>query len=387
MRNIFFYLLIICNISILRAQIKEFIILDSLNKKPIIDVNVYITGTKEGAITNEDGKVSVIKKDTTITISHISYNKKKKKFSEINDTIYLIPKVFELNEVVIHNIDLNKKLNYVLHNYENLYNTKTKNYECSYKEILNINGNISRLSQVQIDWWSKSYKYDFTKSHDSQNQVKLLSIDYSKKHDDRELMTNGGFVSNELIFEYLHLNYYPNYLIQFCDNISINSVNTTKDNVTKVIFNAEVLVNGEKIADHVNSLLFFEAKSGAILSLQLNIEYLNQQSKGVSRNKKIPYVSSVKKHVLDLKFNDFGKNKLDLTFFSSNVFGEVSYENKTDNLEIIQTMYITNIKEKKKIKKSERLNITNSFYESIPVKNTISPKILLTKKEIDFINE
>jgi hypothetical protein len=81
-------------------------IFDSINKTPINSVSI-IYNNNQGVITNDDGYFELPKKQDidSLIISHISYNSKKTSFNslKLNDTIFLIPSIINLNEIVINN--------------------------------------------------------------------------------------------------------------------------------------------------------------------------------------------------------------------------------------------------------------------------------------------
>ena len=135
----------------LHAQVAELTLLDSSTKQPIPNVEVYYANSLNGTITNNEGKLRITVENDTLTLSHIGYETKKiftdKTFAKA--TIYLNPQEIQLDEVVLYNFDLKKKVKYVLDNYFKLYDTKTKILECTYREKMIRNDTLRRLYQLR----------------------------------------------------------------------------------------------------------------------------------------------------------------------------------------------------------------------------------------------
>ena len=100
------------------AQVAELTLLDVSTKQPISNVEAYYTRSLNGTITNEEGKLPIAVENDTFTLSHIGYATKKiftdKTFAKA--TIYLNPQEIQLEEVVLYNFDLKKKVKYILDN-------------------------------------------------------------------------------------------------------------------------------------------------------------------------------------------------------------------------------------------------------------------------------
>ncbi|WP_315507997.1 carboxypeptidase-like regulatory domain-containing protein, partial [Capnocytophaga leadbetteri] len=103
----------------LHAQVAELTLLDASTKQPIPNVEAYYTRSLNGTITNDEGKLRITVENDTLTLSHIGYATKKiftdKTFAKA--TIYLNPQEIQLEEVVLYNFDLKKRVKYVLDNY------------------------------------------------------------------------------------------------------------------------------------------------------------------------------------------------------------------------------------------------------------------------------
>lgn len=176
------FLILLFTATTLPAQVAELTLLDATTKQTIANAEVYYTNTLNGTITNEEGKAKITVENDTLTLSHIGYETKKiftdKTFAKA--TVYLNPQEIQLDEVVLYNFDLKKKVKYVLDNYFKLYDTKAKILECTYREKMIRNDTLRRLYQIQLDWWSKNYVYQPKEPLNKNVRIHLKNTDYSK---------------------------------------------------------------------------------------------------------------------------------------------------------------------------------------------------------------
>lgn len=370
-----------------QAQVKEFILVDSLSNKPINAVSVYFTAKNEGSVSNADGKVKVYfpnQKDKLV-ISHIAYNPKEiliKDYLKI-DTIRLSPSSILLMEVAVYDFDLKKKLSDLLKNYEKLYLSQPVIYDCTYKESVKINDTLARLSQVQLKWSDKNYKFDFMKPYDKQNQLSLTNIDYSKLTANAA-ETHRGYVKNETLIKLLHLNFYT-LVVNRGDDISIQSINKTI-NYTKVVFSTPIVEKGETVMFLNDGIIYFDNESGAIIELDFSYDYNNQVKNSTSKINGKTYISEVKKHHVNLSFK-MVENKWVINTLMSELKGEYRINNKIDDFKITQEFLITKTKNGTGIPKKEQIDLTKPFYENLAQSRNLDSKIPLTKEEEAFINK
>lgn len=107
MKITFIFILLFCisylndNLYSQTVSIKS-IIIDNNTSLPLAYVNIYVLGTNKGIYSNESGifTINIEEKDSLI-ISHLGYKNLKISTKKINDTIYLIPKIEELEEVIL----------------------------------------------------------------------------------------------------------------------------------------------------------------------------------------------------------------------------------------------------------------------------------------------
>ena len=380
------FLILLFTATALPAQVAELTLLDASTKQPIPNVEAYYTRSLNGTITNEEGKLRIAVENDTLTLSHIGYATKKiftdKTFAKA--TIYLNPQEIQLDEVVLYNFDLKKKVKYVLDNYFKLYDTKAKILECTYREKLIRNDTLTRLYQVQLDWWSKSYRYtSFKQPLEKLLQIQLKNIDYSKILSEEEVAARSAYVERKPMFMYLFVNTYLSFINQFGENIEIKKVEKSKD-VTKVTFNADIVINKKLILKLEKSVLVFDNTTNAVRKVIFNDIHQGIKDK-VSEKTNKPYKSITDNYRLELTLTDY-KGKLLFSSYYVRLIGAVEYKGKRDKLFLEHSFLRTGV-QNKHIKKEDRIDIQKSFHEYITPHKQGEAKFLLTKEEQDFINQ
>ena len=380
------FLILLFTATVLPAQVAELTLLDASTKQPIPNVEAYYARSLNGTITNEEGKLRIAVENDTLTLSHIGYATKKiftdKTFAKA--TVYLNPQEIQLDEVVLYNFDLKKKVKYVLDNYFKLYDTKAKILECTYREKFIRNDTLTRLYQVQLDWWSKSYRYtSFKQPLEKLLQIRLKNIDYSKMLSQEEVAARSAYVERTPMFMYLFVNTYLSFIDQFGENIDIKKVEKSKD-VTKVTFNADIVINKKLNLKLENSVLVFDNTTNAVRKVIFNDIHQGISDK-ISEKTKVPYKSITDNYRLELTLTDY-KGKLLFSSYYVRLIGAVEYKGKRDKLFLEHSFLRTGV-QNKHIKKEDRIDIQKSFHEYITPHKQGEAKFLLTKEEQDFINQ
>ena len=382
MKTLFFILLFIT--TALPAQVAELTLFNATTHKAIPNAEVYYTNTLNGTITNEEGKAKITVENDTLTLSHIGYETKKiftdKTF--VQATIYLTPQEIQLDEVVLYNFDLKKKVKYVLDNYFKLYDTKAKILECTYREKFIRNDTLTRLYQVQLDWWSKNYVYQPKEPLNKNVQIHLKNTDYSKMLSEEEIAARSVHLERTPMFMYLFLNTYLSFINQFGENIEIKKVEKSKD-VTKVTFNADIVINKKLILKLEKSVLVFDNTTNAVRKVIFNDIHQGIKDK-VSEKTKVPYKSITDNYRLELTLTDY-KGKLLFSSYYVRLIGAIEYKGKRDKLFLEHSFLRTGV-ENKHIKE-DRIDIQKSFHEYITPHKQGEAKFMLTKEEQDFINQ
>ena len=380
------FLILLFTATALPAQVAELTLLDASTKQPIPNVEAYYTRSLNGTITNDEGKLRITVENDTLTLSHIGYATKKiftdKTFAKA--TIYLNPQEIQLEEVVLYNFDLKKKVKYVLDNYFKLYDTKAKILECTYREKFIRNDTLTRLYQVQLDWWSKSYRYtSFKQPLEKLLQIQLKNIDYSKMLSQEEVAARSAYVERTPMFIYLFVNTYLSFIDQFGENIDIKKVEKNKE-VTKVTFNADIVINKKLNLKLENSVLVFDNTTNAVRKVIFNDIHQGIKDK-VSEKTNKPYKSITDNYRLELTLTDY-KGKLLFSSYYVRLIGAIEYKGKRDKLFLEHSFLRTGV-QNKHIKKEDRIDIQKSFHEYITPHKQGEAKFLLTKEEQDFINQ
>lgn len=380
------FLVLLFTATGLHSQVAELTLLDASTKQPIPNVEAYYTRSLNGTITNEEGKLRIAVENDTLTLSHIGYATKKiftdKTFAKA--TIYLNPQEIQLEEVVLYNFDLKKKVKYVLDNYFKLYDTKAKILECTYREKMIRNDTLTRLYQVQLDWWSKSYRYtSFKQPLEKLLQIQLKNIDYSKMLSQEEVAARSAYVERKPMFIYIFVNTYLSFIDQFGENIDIKKVEKNKE-VTKVTFNADIVINKKLNLKLENSVLVFDNTTNAVRKVIFNDIHQGIKDK-ISEKTNKPYKSITDNYRLELTLTDY-KGKLLFSSYYVRLIGAVEYKGKRDKLFFEHSFLRTGV-QNKHIKKEDRIDIQKSFHEYITPHKQGEAKFLLTKEEQDFINQ
>ena len=380
------FLILLFTATSLSAQVAELTLLDASTKQPIPNVEAYYTRSLNGTITNEEGKLRIAVENDTLTLSHIGYATKKiftdKTFTKA--TVYLNPQEIQLEEVELYNFDLKKKVKYILDNYFKLYDTKAKILECTYREKFIRNDTLTRLYQVQLDWWSKSYRYtSFKQPLEKLLQIQLKNIDYSKMLSQEEVAARSVHLERTPMFIYLFVNTYLSFIDQFGENIDIKKVEKNKE-VTKVTFNADIVINKKLNLKLENSVLVFDNTTNAVRKVIFNDIHQGIKDK-VSEKTNKPYKSITDNYRLELTLTDY-KGKLLFSSYYVRLIGAVEYKGKRDKLFFEHSFLRTGV-QNKHIKKEDRIDIQKSFHEYITPHKQGEAKFLLTKEEQDFINQ
>ncbi len=370
------------------SQYKQLTVLDKTTHEPIELVNVFYSKFNEGSITNRDGKLRIETRKDTLTFSHINYATLKLNDSSLQvvDSIYLEPIVNTLDEVILYDFDLKQKLEFVSKNYEKLYMESQTTNETTYKEKLKINNRLARLIQVQLSWWQKGYKYDFSMGMDKQCAFILKGIEYSKIPTENASLADGAYLENDFMIPAFYLNYYLLFLHQYTTDIFIDQVLKIRG-VTQVIFSAPVVLNDTTLSNLVRSEVAFDNVSGAITYLKFNMQYPDNPKQEFSERRKVYYESATTSLNLELNFKQVFYKKWFLSSFKSNVVGNISYSGKHEAFEMKQELFITKTSKGKNIDKAKIIMLNKPFYENFPSGVTLENNILLTKEELDFVNE
>ena len=372
-------ILLLISFQFLAAQQKIINVLDNTTKQPISNVHLYLPNLEKGTITNEEGKAKIdFSIQDSLIVSCVGYATKKLVINKDTSlsTLYLTPEEILLDEVVIYNFDLKKQVGYVLDNYKKLYETNAKTLECTYREKFIRNDTLTRLYQVQLDWWFKQYLYIPQETLDKQLAVAL-------KNNDKNKTTQGAFLDPKNLFQFLYPNSYLSFIKYYGENIEIKKVEKNAD-YTKVTFNADIVIKKELSFKLTNSVIYFDNHTNAVKRIIFN-DTKRSVSENVSKESKIPFKSISDNFSLDITFSNY-KNKLLFSSLYVKAKGGIEYNNKRDNLQTEQSFLRTGVT-KGQIKKNDRIDVEKPFFEYVTPHKQGEAKFLLTKEEQDFINQ
>jgi hypothetical protein len=372
------------------SQSKEFVLIDFISKEPI-DLAQISYPELARSISNKDGRIRIPLKEQSILVSHINYIEKVFSFDAFKkkDTLFLSPKTNQLDEIIISNVDLKAKISNILENtYLEKYSTKRAINKSTYKEVFRVNDSLSRLFQIQMDWWSKNALFKGNKPINKQNIINLKSVDYSKleKIDASFVNGNGASVKNEDFFKFIHLNFLLEIFKNLSSDIVIKSFEKEKNSIS-VYFDATLIQNNRKIYDYKNSLIVFNADYTAINYLKLNMIYNSDWIEDISRKTKISYQRKTTYNSLELSYTKSKNKKLTLNYFIFEVQGLIKTNQIIDTVSSKQSLFISESILDKKIKKGN-IDFYKPFYENLPTGlKTSNVKILLTKEEKEYLNQ
>ncbi len=370
-----------------QAQTKIIHLLSKETKTPIPNAYIFNRQKSKGTVSNLEGKVILSKtmKDS-LTLSHLSYISKKIFPPSLSphDTVYLERKVNSLQKVVITDFDFAAHLKNVRDNYKKFYYTRPKNYHCTLKSILRIDQELARLSQVQLLWWDRSYKYHF-KLHPVENgQIKLKAIDYSKIITDNRLIGNWIFSKNSTFLKQAHLNNILTVLWRNRQHLKIKDVERHAD-FTKILFEGPLRYKDRVLGYLKSAYLLFAHPSGAIIKLNLNIAQ-QQRKKGLYRGNKSYFLITTQRN-LSLQLSKNIKDKYALTSYIVKNTGTLAYQGTVKNIQFEKKLFVTRVSKGKRIPFNQRIRLRLPFFYNLPSQKKATPRIPLTTEERAFIRK
>lgn len=140
MKSVLITILLFSGLSLLCQEDRKGMILDAVTKEPL-RYAALSWNNSQGAITNEEGRYELFlpsADSVLVTISYLGYRELRLHSTALSDTIYLSPKAYELDEVVL--IDTDDLKNKVLANRDKNYNSKPDCAAFFYKQFLKENG-------------------------------------------------------------------------------------------------------------------------------------------------------------------------------------------------------------------------------------------------------
>lgn len=382
MKLLLILLLIFLN-SNLFAQSKEFVVAESETNIPIEFATVYYPNNFDGTISNKEGKFKISIKQDTLVVSHILYQTHKEVLinKDLPDTIYLKPAIINLECVTVYGINLKEKLEDVRSKLSEIYISESSLKECTYKESLRINRKLTRLLQIQLNWWSRNNHLS-SKRIEKNNHFSLKRIDFSRN----DSVYAAGYMDNKFIISHLYLDWYLDLLTHYSP-VPIQILNIRSNDKNSIIeFETPIVVNNDTIYFLKKSSIVFNKDNGAIDAINLHCIYNNRIKHEITPQGD-QFKHQIKEHYLKIKFNQYSMGKMGLSYFLSNILGEVKFGNQSkDEFIISQEFFITKIIEKGKIRRRERSDLDKPFYQNAPTLQHIENMIILDEEESNYIN-
>lgn len=372
------------------SQYREILVLDSTTKLPIETVNIYYPEIQEGTFTNADGKASIRIWDNDLKISHIAYQERiiNAKNLQTSNIVYLIPKLINLDEVVVGSFNLNKALLFVLKNYENLYENRAFEKECNFKETLSIDNKLKRLILTKVNWWSKSYKI----KHLSDLKMRLGAIDYNINNPmdvftdipKENIPSNSGFINTKNLISSIYLNSFLVNFIKYNPDLEAVVENSTEN---------ELIVSFTSDWKRTNSYsyrskgkIIFDKKTKAIISLTNEIENKDRITKSFTTrgNKDFSYENINSVSILNFRKNT--SNQWTLNSFEVSADFNITYNDSMHQGKLKNNLFVLKNTQIEKVKNVGLINLSKPIYQNLPKDNiTTANSILLSKEENDFI--
>ncbi|QZT38949.1 hypothetical protein K5X82_08640 [Halosquirtibacter xylanolyticus] len=364
---------------------KEITVIDKSTRKPIELVHVYYPNLDIGSISNAEGVVKIDKQlRDTIAFSNVAF-KTKIIVSDIAlpDTVYLEPSDYFLDEIVV-GYNLRKKIEEVLQYYNENYLISSSLNRCTYKEVIKVDDNISRLNQVQLDWWSKKSSFRKRRKLENENKFSLRSIDYAKRD---TAFVSKCFLNNRYLLPRLYISWYLDALLKIVDDNTIIINKVEKNHLqTKVVFSTnDYIKEGSLLYNLVKNYIIFDNKSNAVTEIYWNAVNKDEVRKRIRGKSGEKFTIENKRQVFHLSLQKLNNNKWTINYFHSRAIAEVFYQGKKHQTDIEQGFVITGVSKDKL--DGDIIDIDRPFYLNFPTHTSIKNTLVLTKEELQYINK
>lgn len=374
--------------NLLYAQYTELTIKDSKTNDPIPSVYVTAISQQEKieTISNLEGKIKLPIHCDSIILSHVAYE-----MAHLNGkpvvpgVLTLIPKITTLENVTVYSVDLREKIKSLLDNFSRFYIGNERTYHGTYKETFKVDDALVRLLQFNLKWWNKDYNADLKKPYNTQNQVAIDAVSYSRAVEGRAV--NSGALSNKSLFAALHLNNYLTGLLLQAKDYTINGIEKTNA-TTKIFFDASFARGGSAVGNLKDSYFIFDNDTNALVELYTQLIYeAGQVQHAVSKKNNIPITVTYKRETRAMSFIPDKNNKLRLSYFEFVGEHEDQLPDTTYVSENKLTLYITGTEKGNTIADATKITLEEKpIYEYIGATSKKDPSILLTHEEQQFIN-
>lgn len=385
-------ILILCCLVIFQSsfgQNKKITIVDKTTTLPLERVNLTYVNLNEGTFTNSDGVASLEFKKNDLKISMVGYDDIILTYEKIIkvDTLFLIQRVTQLEEVTVNSFKLKDAINYIIDNYDKLYVNVPFEKECIFKEKVIVNDNIKRLILTKVNWWDKSYERKKTDV-----KFRLGSIDYNKNEplnifSDVSRLNNpstSGYIEPNSIMNTIYLNIFLNSFLNFTEGMT-SYVEKSTDEIIDVHFESEWKKIGSSSYQHIGNIIF-DKKTKAILNISFDTNQNGNIQKGTIKENNKESISETKKNSMRISFSKSLNNKFSLKMYETEIYLDITYNSKIFKTIFENKIYVLKETAMKKVNNDGLIDLTKPIFQSLPSKTiSNSNSILLTKEERKFI--
>lgn len=371
------------------TQNKVFFVFDKTTNSPIENVNIFYPELNEGTFTNSEGKASINLKKSALKISNIGYEDfiLETEREKMVDTLFIIPKTVELDEIIIKSFDLNKALKYVLDNYKILYVNKPFEKQCNFKETVQIDNRLKRLILTEVNWWDKTYEL----KNKSDLKLRLGKINFSKNipldiyADVPRINDNkSGYVVPNSLINAIYLNRHLSNFITFSKNI-VGVVEESPADQVIVSFETDWETLKE-VSSRSQGKIVFDKKTKAILEFTTLREYKDNFVRGIVKENNKESITETKEGLTRLTFYKTYNDQWTLKSFESKLECSTTYDGKIHPSVFENSIYVLKEIAINKVNNDGLIDLTKPIYQSLPSETIVNTNsILLNKMESDFI--
>lgn len=382
-------LITMCLCSSSYSQPVYLFVQDANTKQPIPDVYVNFKNHSKGNFTNKDGLTYLNFESDSVIVHHIAYLPEIILLKNTDDTIKVFLQQYfnQLDEVKVVHFDLIKSIDFVFRNYTKLYIDYSVERECTFKEVVQSNGNYLRLLQMQLKWWSKASHIDLKKETNKYCAISLNNIEFFKNDTVslNDVSAKGEvFVTKNGLISTLYLNTQLGSLYQFKDGLNYSISGATESTFT-VDFKTE-WKKFEHADIQLSGSIVFDTNTKAVLDLTIDRIYKNFIKKKYSEKTKKEYeVEQLKaSHSIHFYKNKEGKLSVKVARLSGEVVSR--FLNKEQKVSVTNHFFVLSEEKQRKATQTNNVDLDKPIYKSIATEIKNSASVLLSKEELEFIN-
>ncbi|MRX69335.1 hypothetical protein SAMN06265349_10628 [Flavobacterium resistens] len=382
-------ILLLNTFQIALSQNKTLFVFDKTTKLPIENAIITYVNLNEGTFTNTEGKSYITSKNSNLKISSLGFEDVVLDIEKmaVSDTVFMIPKVVELDEIVIKSFNLNKALQFVLDNYEKLYVAIPFEKECNFKETVLIDNQLKRLILTKVNWWGKTYKLQ----NNSDLKLRLGTIDYNKNIplniyvDVPRINENkSGYIVPNSLINSIYLNTYLTDFIKYNKNLASTVEQSPADQII-VSFESE-WENLKDVSKRSRGKITFDKNTKAILDFATITEFKNNLTKKIIKENQKETTNETKNTAVKLTFYKAANNVLSLKSFEATIEGSITYDNKLHSSVFANSIYVLKETPVNKVDNDGLIDLSKPIYQNLPAKTvTTANSIILNQSETDFI--